>query len=502
MSKLQKNYESFIGSSLTNKYKSLLESVKPNNPAKIIISKNLAITDVNEMRSANGDVYIKQTINKYQLLENILGLETISKELKVYDWDIAIQEFVNTTEKFIKENQTHILLESVKRELETAKNSGYYKNALTILDECIKSNTPDFAVIDLLESEIWIPLVKQLYEYCNTLVTSKNGFNPNFGISKIYSPIEESASGYVFHSSNKLFVINEKLKLRESSHVVSNKFKQLVKLTESAKITGDRIRLYPTHNSTFDIIKESNSIKLYLNNKEVVQENLESAFLASGLLKISESQKIADIFRAVNEGQEIKEMDFGYCVKSTVYEGLSASVFTIGKSYFIQKVNTGMRQNELVECASAKEAITCVKEFMNYDITDSIKVLAEKEVNESLIDTKAISEIRERISYINEKIDELKAAKKTIGKSEILTDVILALEESICEEGVELNAILGNQSLVVGKDYCINGKSDYAYQGQSGGSHIFNCTSGGSKPVTITNEELPEFFKSGKITNC
>ena len=257
MSKLKQSYEAFIGASLTSKYQTLLESVKPNNPAKIIISKNLAITDVNEMHAPNGDVYVKQTVNKYQLLENILMLESVSKELKVYDWDSAIQEFVLSTEKFIAENQTYILLESVKRDLETAKNVGYYKNALTVLDECIKSNTPDFAVVDLMESETWIPLVKQLYEYCNSLVSSKNGLNPNFGVSKIYSPVEESASGYVFHSLGKLYAINADMKLEESSVEVSSKFKHLVSLSESAKITANHIRLYPSYNSTFDIIKEN-----------------------------------------------------------------------------------------------------------------------------------------------------------------------------------------------------------------------------------------------------
>jgi hypothetical protein len=463
MSKLKTKFES---TSLKDKFASLLEGIDRNNSSKMILERyysSLAALEVSEGRSNAKDTYADLTsrgIDKSKaqslisasvlsesrtatadsfLLNKVQILESAIRELKSYSWMPEIKSFLDESTAFLNENQTYILIESVMRDLELDRNRSYYTKAINSLRESSNSENPAFHVVETLSSETWIPLVKQLFEYCEKIKGSVNGTNPNFKVSKIYSPVEINEGSYTFFSKGKFINVNEDI-LTESTTTPSDDFKALVNIAETSKFSENGMRVYPNMHSTLDITFGEET-QVALNGKIVEAKNIDSILLSTAIIRMNESDKLAMIGRAINEGSKIKEIDFGYTVSSSMFEGLSVSVFTLNEKVYIQKVNKGMKENSLVEATNATEAVQIVKDFMNYDITESVKTLMVSENEAAKAKSEEVAAVESRIKFIEEKLSEVNAAEKVIGKSNILDEAKALLEGQLKEQNTILDQV-------------------------------------------------------------
>jgi hypothetical protein len=553
MSQLKSKFDS---ASLKVKFSELLESIDRNNTSKMIVERyygKLASLEIAEGTITAKDAYTellgkgveqnqarhlatastlseaKTTIADSYLLGRVAILESAIKELKAYSWMPQVKTFITEGEDFIKSNQTYILIESVIRDLEVDRNKSYYTKAITALREASNSENPVFAVVDTMESEVWIPLVKRLYEYCNTQKGAINGQNPNFKVSKIYSPVEAiDENTFTFASSGKFLVVSEDGAITESTNPASDDFTSLVRLAESAKFANNTMRVYPNPNSVLDIAFGEET-KVSLNGKLVESSNITSQLMASGIVRMNEQEKLAMIGRAINEGSKIKEIDFGYKVTSSIFEGLSATIFNTNDRIFIQKVNKGMQENSIVEAANATEAVDIVKTFMNYDISESLNHLLENEKAEVERKTAELNKVESRVKFIIEKLADIEAAEKTLGKSEFIDQAKSLLESQLKEQNDELSKLKGEiveaaadtfdpataelptsgdtkltscKDLVAGQEYTVKGTTGYVFQGEADGSYMFNQKDleTSAQPIHIKESEVEELISAGEIT--
>jgi hypothetical protein len=553
MSQLKSKFDS---ASLKVKFSELLESIDRNNTSKMIVERyygKLASLEIAEGTITAKDAYTellgkgveqnqarhlatastlseaKTTIADSYLLGRVAILESAIKELKAYSWMPQVKTFITEGEDFIKSNQTYILIESVIRDLEVDRNKSYYTKAITALREASNSENPVFAVVDTMESEVWIPLVKRLYEYCNTQKGAINGQNPNFKVSKIYSPVEAiDENTFAFASSGKFLVVSEGGAITESTNPASDDFTSLVRLAESAKFANNTMRVYPNPNSVLDIAFGEET-KVSLNGKLVESSNITSQLMASGIVRMNEQEKLAMIGRAINEGSKIKEIDFGYKVTSSIFEGLSATIFNTNDRIFIQKVNKGMQENSIVEAANATEAVDIVKTFMNYDISESLNHLLENEKAEVERKTAELNKVESRVKFIIEKLADIEAAEKTLGKSEFIDQAKSLLESQLKEQNDALSKLKGEiveaaadtfdpataelptsgdtkltscKDLVAGQEYTVKGTTGYVFQGEADGSYMFNQKDleTSAQPIHIKESEVEELISAGEIT--
>jgi hypothetical protein len=553
MSQLKSKFDS---ASLKVKFSELLESIDRNNTSKMIVERyygKLASLEIAEGTITAKDAYTellgkgveqnqarhlatastlseaKTTIADSYLLGRVAILESAIKELKAYSWMPQVKTFITEGEDFIKSNQTYILIESVIRDLEVDRNKSYYTKAITALREASNSENPVFAVVDTMESEVWIPLVKRLYEYCNTQKGAINGQNPNFKVSKIYSPVEAiDENTFAFASSGKFLVVSEDGAITESTNPASDDFTSLVRLAESAKFANNTMRVYPNPNSVLDIAFGEET-KVSLNGKLVESSNITSQLMASGIVRMNEQEKLAMIGRAINEGSKIKEIDFGYKVTSSIFEGLSATIFNTNDRIFIQKVNKGMQENSIVEAANATEAVDIVKTFMNYDISESLNHLLENEKAEVERKTAELNKVEGRVKFIIEKLADIEAAEKTLGKSEFIDQAKSLLESQLKEQNDALSKLKGEiveaaadtfdpataelptsgdtkltscKDLVAGQEYTVKGTTGYVFQGEADGSYMFNQKDleTSAQPIHIKESEVEELISAGEIT--
>jgi len=549
MSQLKTKFDT---ASLKAKLSNLLEKIDRNNTSKMIVERHyasLSSLEIAEGTTTAKDAYAEllgkgveqnkarhlvtaSTLSEAKtqvadsfLLGRIQILESSMKDLKAYNWMPVVKAYIEEGQTFIKENQTLILIESVIRDLELDRRSSYYTKAINTLRECSKSENPEFAITESLSSEVWIPLVKRLYEYCNSIKGSIIGSNPNFKVSKIYSPVEAvDESAFLFHSSGKNIVFDGS-NLLEYTKQPSEDFITLVQLSETVKISDNEIRLYPNSKSILSINFKNETPEIRFNDTIVESNNVESMLLSGGHIKISETGKIAQIHRAINEGSKIKEVDFGYKVTSSIYEGLSATIFNIEDRIFIQRINKAMNENSIVEADSAIEAVKIVKDFMNYDITESINQMVKNEQIQESHRQSEITKLESRVKFLIEKIAEIDAATKVLGESDHIKEAKNLLTSELKEQNSYLNKLKGIsedfqagfipqigisapvgtthissvEDLVPGKEYTIDNVGGFIHLGVSGGNYIFSNNETSIQPIHMNETEILAAIADGRI---
>jgi hypothetical protein len=514
MSQFKTNFNTV---SLKEKFENLYESIDKNNTSKIIAERYLKTISSIEVNESVEDVDSTYFLNRIKLLENSI------RELRAYNWMPQIKNFIVENEKVLVENKLYILIESTLFNLKRDRNFKFFEKAINKLSEAKDSDNPVFYVVENLGAETWIPEVKSIFEYCKNLKGSIEGENPNFKITKIYSPIEPvNESQFLFYSNGKTLLLDGQ-KIEESENLGSDNFKGLVSILESSRISDKQIRFY-TNKSIIDVnFGEETTVSV--NGKSVDSSILESYLLSGGHLRYSDKSNIRLYEMAINEGMRIKEIDFGYKITSNLYEGVSASVFNLGGKIYIHKINSGMKENQLIESTSASDAVNIVKSFMNYDISNSVKDILESETLEAEKKEVEINKIQKRIKFIIEKLAEVEKVESELGSTKKIEEAKNILESELKQQSQKLNVLEGveiaydpattskkgpgtdkipsKNDLRAGKEYSVNGKPGYIFQGVADDVYIFNHKDETDPtPIHMNNVEVENSISKGEITEC
>jgi len=147
--------------------------------------------------------------------------------------------------------------------------------------------------------------------------------------------------------------------------------------------------------------------------------------MATGKFRAGEYGTIKVLEHALHSADKLFELDFVETIKSNVYEGVEVNVFKTDNGVYVNKINSYMNENVLVKPETTTDAINLVMEFVDYDITNSVKDLLEGEAKIEEARKKEENDIYERIDYIKNEIskiselgldemDEIKEAKKIL----------------------------------------------------------------------------------------
>jgi hypothetical protein len=520
MSKLKTSYSTI---SLRDDLSNLYQDLDKNTLYSSILSLRLnSILEMqkNEMHSTifkNSEENEENNfISRLSIVENLI------QELKMYNFVPSIKKFIDENEQFFEENKLEIAVEKTLHYLKNNKNSKFYEKAIIDLKESVNNDNPVFSIVENMKQHNWIPSVKNLYEFARSIKGSMTDVNPNFRVSKIYSPVEPiNESDFRFYSSGKILNYKEG-EISESNENISEDFGFLISVVESAKITDNNIR-FLFNNSILDIHLGEEK-KALINHKVVESKNLRDYLINSSLVPYGEKNKIVIFERALEKGSDIKDIDLGYKVTSNVYEGLSCSIFNSNNRIFIQKVNKGMKENSIVEAESPTDAVNIVKNFMNFDISESIKDLIETEAIEVVKRREESEKIKNRITFLMEKLAEVESVESEIGKNKRILEAKKLLEDQIIAQNKKLKVLEGVEipftpsmegpevgttklsskgDLKAGKEYTIRGKGGYIFVGVSDDVFMFNHKNETDPtPIHMNNVEVESSISSGEITEC
>jgi hypothetical protein len=263
------------------------------------------------------------------------------------------------------------------------------------------------------------------------------GFDNNVcNIDNLYSPITVNENETLFYSSGKF------LKIDHESGVLQecNMDEVPEELADKAQIVSDRDVKIDNNkislnigNNKVEIIFTNESKEIYFDGKRINESDLPVAVSVStnNLLESSNHKINKAVFIAKNS-EDIVDIDFGKKIKSKVYENVEVNIFKTESGIYVQTVNPAMRLNKIYE-ANATQAITIVKDFIKYDISESLTEFLEGEQAFLSVMKNDKTEIVKNIDILeNElrKLDVVKEQNPLIANS----DELISLEEGIENE--------------------------------------------------------------------
>jgi hypothetical protein len=205
-----------------------------------------------------------------------------------------------------------------------------------------------------------------------------------------------------------------------------------IMMDQDVKISGNRIALN-IGNNRVEIVFENEEKQIYFDGRRINESDLPAAVSVStnNLLENSNYKASKAAFIA-KTSDEIVDIDFGKKIKSKVYEGVEANIFKFNDKIYVQTVNPAMRLNKIYE-ANATQAIGIVKDFVKYDISESLTEFLNGEQAFISVMKNDKAQIIKNIELLEKemnKIANVKLQSPLIAQSEEL----ISLEESLENE--------------------------------------------------------------------
>jgi len=384
-------------------------------------------------RNGSSKSIVEKYIGQLDLRSDYSILADCVSEMKQYDWLSQVDSFIAESRNFVLENEVSFGVLNTLEYLHKDRNKGTYSAAINTLEEMKDLSEGELRkrLPNKMSTHSWVPGVKELI----ALVETVNGVNTTtdhrFTNKRPVSPIVENESGeFIFAVGNRAYAMNESGEIRVASkEELTNEFASLVSLAENFTFTEEGLRM-KMNNGIVDIIVNENedgtiSKEVKLDGAKIDENHLSSALMATGKFRAGEYGTIKVLEHALHSADKLFELDFVETIKSNVYEGVEVNVFKTDNGVYVNKINSYMNENVLVKPETTTDAINLVMEFVDYDITNSVKDLLEGEAKIEEARKKEENDIYERIDYIKNEIskiselgldemDEIKEAKKIL----------------------------------------------------------------------------------------
>ena len=284
------------------------------------------------------------------------------------------------------------------------------------------------------------PWSNEVSELVYAIKESDKEFNNQVGASpsRVITPFINEEDGTIVNINGENYKINENevTKVTVSNQIYNN----IIETLAMSSINGDKISFYGQRDKA--LVFDMNEGTLMLGGMNLSEKSVyevRQALLTERFYHYAESNKVDKICMMLENIESITEMDNVLNLTSAEYAGLYLTMIAVKEGVYVNKINQGMNTNELVFYPSATEAITEAKSFIGYDASNYLSERLIAEGNERAIIEKKRSDINDRISFLQEKRNEVLEAIKSIGETEELTKAKELVEAEIKNSERELS---------------------------------------------------------------
>ncbi|MCM1218927.1 MAG: hypothetical protein NC548_30975 [Lachnospiraceae bacterium] len=304
----------------------------------------------------------------------------------------------------IDEENTRLALKTVL--IENAWNSGAKK----ILAEIIAEEKSEMGEVD-----------ERIYE------------NSQCSFQKNISPLLIDGETRIFNLNGKNYAFDGK-QISEV-RVTDTKYLNVLEGLKLFKYESDKDRL--VYYGKNDMILEYNctddTIKLTgmddINDKSII--DIYETLKRCGIFNRETISHCVPIVRLLESKDILTEIDTITTIKSDKFPGVFVSVINVNEGVYVNKVNQNFNMNEMVLCESAKEACQVIKDFIKYDATTILEAKLKEEGEQNAIIESERNEIKDNLSFLNEKRNELISAIQETNNSEKLLEALKLIESEI-----------------------------------------------------------------------
>ena len=389
----------------------------------------------------------KMMLEKYNhlLLEKRISeaflIEGLVNDLKSFSWETSASSVAETLNTILESRRREV---EVVKTYETMKNSpgkDLFSDATDQMKNwLISEKRSTDSLIHGIKRFGFNPMVRNLVSFLS-IYENQNSQKFNIGfdndvceVKNLYSPIHVDENGSIFFASGKFFRIDEssnsiiECSMEDVPSDLANKAGILT--DREVKIENNKIILNMGKNK-IEIVFENEEKKIFFDGKKIGENELPVAVsIATNNLLESSNNRTAKAVFVAKIADEIIDLDFGKKITSKVYENVEANIFKIGNKIYVQTVNPSMKLNKVYE-ANATQAINIVKDFIKYDISESLTEFLEGEEAILSIMKNDKKEIAKNIEILENEIRKIEIAMK---ENPMISD---SQEIKEIQEGVE-----------------------------------------------------------------
>ena len=399
----------------------ILEEALTAFPMKL---KNADLSAISEEleNSVSPDLKFKIARNLYTKLAQSTWLNPIS-ELREYimesynnsKWYFRISESIERTS-----NQKGKLMESLNSDLVSLLNESDVKSKFSV----VAANHP------------WSMDAKAIVNEMNA-EDKKVASTSNGKVVSVLSPVLESEEGLTFHLHGKNYIYNG-TDITEAN-VTDPRFFDITEGLNMFSRNGNILSLHGENGKSLEYNITEGTLtmgKVDMTNYSIIE--LKESLLAtnfSGYRNQWQNDKICKFFESVDL---IAEMDNFTTVQNQEFLDVFLTMIGVNEGIYVNKVNPGMKLNEMVKIDTATETVEIVKEFINFDVSPILSERLLAEDNEKAIEENKRKDLTDSISFLEEKKSEVEAAIKKLGETEELTEALNLLAEELKGKEKEL----------------------------------------------------------------
>tara|TARA_R110001592_G_scaffold192795_1_gene439713 strand:+ start:8435 stop:10000 length:1566 start_codon:yes stop_codon:yes gene_type:complete len=331
-------------------------------------------------------------------------------ELNNYNWMSPVADCITSVEKAMTDNTITVKVNEAYTTLFNNPQAKFYANAITDLGNLRDKSEEELrAEIGYTMNEhFWIPQIKAIVESVEALSGKMTSTSDGI-ITKKYSPILETKDGAAVHISGKVYAINEN-RIEELVYTLPELYITMIAVEESCNFVDGNTLTYSKGSNLFEFSNGEDGT-LFKHNDKLVEFKDESelrTYLAHcGAFSINEANTMNMLAVAYNHVSDFVELDFVQSIKSKIHEGVEVNIVTLGDNVFINRINPSMNVNEMIKVDNGSKAVELVKEYVNYDISLSVKSLLEGEAKIEAQFEEAKMAIVEKINFLKEKKAEI-----------------------------------------------------------------------------------------------
>jgi hypothetical protein len=369
--------------------------------------------------------------------------EGFLNDLQSFSWENSVSEALENLNRTFENRRREIEVLKAYESIKNAPGRELFSDATAQMKNwLLAENKSSDTLIHGLKSFGFNPLVRNLVSFLSLYENENSGkFHVGFDnnvckIDSLYSPITVNESETLFYSSGKF------LKMDHESGVIQecNMDEVPEELANKAEIVNDRDVKIDNNkislnigNNKVEIVFTNESKEVYFDGKRINEEDLPLAVsVSTNNLLESSNHKINKAVYVAKNAEDIVDIDFGKKIKSKVYENVEANIFKTEAGIYVQTVNPAMRLNKIYE-ANATQAINIIKDFIKYDISESLTEFLEGEQAFLSVMKNDKNEIINNIGVLENQLMKLDRAKKD-NPLLVNSNELTALEESIHDE--------------------------------------------------------------------
>lgn len=400
--------------------------------------------------------------------------KTLHRDLTAYDFLTPIKELRTYIDNLYNNSKLLFRISEAIERNELRKDSLSTALIMDLNNTLKESNNVKDNFTKIAAKHPWSADVKFILN--EMAVADKKAASNNAGIvSSVLSPVIENENGLNFFLHGKVYALKEG-KITESA-INDQRFFNVLEGLKLFKHIDNSLFAFGQNDKSLEYNLTEGKLTLgksdltELNPSQIKESLLASNFF--GYKNIGNADKVAKLFESIDL---LYEMDNFTNITSNEFLSLFLTVIAVEEGVWVNKVNLGMRLNEMKFIASATEAVQLVKEFINYDAS---AILSERLVNEGdkqAAISKTRKTLEERISFLEEKKASINAAISKIGKSEELDEAINLINTEISKFEKELQQTYSIVEKKTKKEYLNSGYVE---------ANVFRSTSGLKKGQTV-----------------